>query len=117
MSERKDANSTIAYSIYNLLASAGHPIKKSEILQTLRTIQHPTLSMRQFEDALMLLCTKKKLLVILKKDFYDVVDKDKGIILRRDISDARRNTITREWEGGWNGWVFKNDALRLGGNG
>ncbi len=103
--------STIAFSLYNLLALRGEASSVDEMLDDLEMIQHPLLELPQLNRALDRLEEKK--LVIRDGDDYRVIDRRRRVIVERDLLDAAVDPETGELVGGWNGWMVRDPRRGL----
>ncbi len=103
--------STIAFSLYNLLALRGEASSVDEMLDDLKMIQHPLLELPQLSRALDRLEEKK--LVVRDGAVYRIADKRRRVIVERDLSDAAVDPETGELVGGWNDWMMRDPRRGL----
>jgi hypothetical protein len=109
MQAQEWADSTIAMSIYNIVAKLGRPLGNiDEILDVVRKLYHPGLLKKDAKRAVAEL--KKRKLLIKVKGGLDVADVQRRLVVGRNREDAEiqeDGTVT----GGWKDWQVE-DLLR-----
>ena len=102
------ATSTIAFSIYNLIAVQRGVGKREELLKKLKTIQHPEIEKEHFDSAVSELLNRKY--IVDRDGILMLIDPSFRTIVSRNLSDGKVHedgTIT----GGWNGWLLSDRLL------
>ena len=111
-----EATSTVAASIYNLLAFNRISASKQKIQELVFSQAHPHSSIEQIDLALAGLLDRGHIQLD-KQGIYSLKDPSFRLVTNRDKSDIAIDETTGEWIGGWNGWEFldKNaGGFRLG---
>jgi hypothetical protein len=99
---QKHAASTIAISVYNLLARRGRPLNDiDELTETLAHMQHPELDTDTVQKAVDELQERK--LLVLRNGKLDVSDPQRRIIVNRDRDDGYIDD-DGIIQGGWDNW-------------
>lgn len=103
----KLATSTIAMTIYNILATIGGPANPFQLYCQAKKMQHPILDRKQFDAALMRL---NRMRLVQSTQFgFMVVDRSRRLIVSRDRSDIKLQS-NGEVTGGWNAWCWRDPA-------
>lgn len=97
--------STVAMSIYNLLALKGRPTEGAELLADLSALQLPELAAELFTRALAQAVSRG--LVRGREGRYWIKDPRRRRITTRDRSDAEVDEATGQVNGGWGGWYVE----------
>lgn len=101
------ADSTIAMSIYNVLATTGGPMNDLMVFNHVRTTANPGVTKKQFDASLNKLGKMK----LIRRTPLGIaaVDPKRRIIVSRDRSDMKKQVDGRV-TGGWGGWMWKDPA-------
>ena len=100
--------STVAMSIYNLLATTRRAMTLQEIATDLQRLQHPEIDEKIFKRAASELI--KRRLVKQVNDFLTCADPHGRIVRMRNRRDVKVNRRTGEVQGGWSGWMISDPA-------
>ena len=97
--------STVAMSVYNLLALKGRPVEAAELLADLQALQLPELGDELFTKALAQ--AEARGLVRGREGLFWIKDPRRRRITSRDRSDGHVDEATGEVLGGWGGWCVE----------
>lgn len=98
------ADSTVAITVHNVLATFGGPMNASELLLQTRQMGAPGLGKRQFDVVLHKLARMR--LIRRTEVGFMAADPKRRIIVGRSRSDMRKSEDGR-WTGGWGAWIWK----------
>ena len=96
------ATSTIAMSVYNLLAMSKGRHNSTEVFEELKKIQHPEMDRTLFDRAVAELL-KRELIFETEKEKYAVKDPQCRLVMQRDTTDGIVDE-TGKIQGGWGSW-------------
>ena len=103
------AISTVAMTVYNLIALRGRVESRSELLPVARTHLHGSLGEAQLDAAIDGLLSRKRIQE--GEAGLMLFDRRRRQVVARDRSDVQIDEETGEVSGGWNGWTLKDDQF------